>query len=94
MRKAVMSLFVLLMLALVTLPLKAQSGRNRSGPPAPETKTAGQLSSDSNDSDIDAPSTGRNNVEVETVEGDVLRVNTTLVSHNYQAASTNTRRVD
>jgi VWFA-related protein len=80
MRKAVMSLFVLLLLTLVTLPLNAQSGRNRSGPPAPETKTAGQPATDSNDSDIEAPTTGRTNAEGETVEGDVLRVNTTLVT--------------
>lgn len=80
MRQIVLSAIVLLALMSLPGPLKAQSGRNRTGQTSKEVKAPGQAASDSDGPDIDAPTTRAANGEGETVEGDVLRVDTALVT--------------
>src|SRR5882672_8245111 len=79
MRHIVLSAFILA-LVVMQAPVHAQSGRNRTGQTSKETKTSGQASTESDSSDIEAPTTQGANGAGETVEGDVLRVDTALVT--------------
>jgi VWFA-related protein len=77
MRKFVAALFSLLLLASNVVEPRAQSGRNRSVPPAERAGDAAKRTPDNPGGDTEPPSTGN---EAEVVEGDVVRVETSLVT--------------
>lgn len=79
MKRIAIILAVLLALACAPCSLRAQSGRNRGAGSAGAKKTpSGEAANDSSDEVInDAPI---NNGQGETVEGEVVRVNTSLVT--------------
>jgi len=80
MRQIVFIVFAVLALTLMPASLRAQSGRVRTGQTSKETKAPGQTASDSDGLDNQPPTTQAATGEGETVEGDVLRVNTALVT--------------
>ena len=90
MKKISVLLFVLVSLFFTSHTVRAQSGRNRSG-----QTTAGR---DSSSSTADSPETTNSstvgaNGQGETVEGDVLRIDTTLVTVPFSVKDRNGRYI-
>src|ERR1700688_1172354 len=72
--------FLLVTLVFITIPLQAQSGRGRTIQPSKPTNSASQTSTDAAGDDLDpGPAGNVVNGSGEVVEGDTVRIDTSLV---------------
>jgi VWFA-related protein len=91
MKKIPLVLFVLISLLFTSQAARAQSGRNRSGQASGSGRDSANPSADTQDA-TDSSTVGVNG-QGETVEGDVLRIDTTLVTVPFSVKDRNGRYI-